>query len=143
MDSEGKAGILKEVTDWSKVDVLKMTQEESDMWEQTIQAFLLNHTKAEIFEQALRRGIILLPGYTVSEMVSDKHLEARDYWTQVPHPELSDTITYPGAPCRLSQTPWKVRFRAPLIGEHNDQVYCAELGLSKHELSLLKQRNVI
>jgi formyl-CoA transferase len=33
--------------------------------------------------------------------------------------------------------------RAPLIGEHNEEVYINELGLSKEELLTLKQAGVI
>ena len=37
----------------------------------------------------------------------------------------------------------KIRRRAPLIGEHNREIYCGELGLSEEELEMLKEVGVI
>jgi crotonobetainyl-CoA:carnitine CoA-transferase CaiB-like acyl-CoA transferase len=50
---------------------------------------------------------------------------------------------YPGAPFKLSNGGWKIARRAPLIGEHNEEIYVKELGFSKDELVLLKEANVI
>ena len=52
-------------------------------------------------------------------------------------------LTYPGAPVKMTETPWKIHRRAPLIGEHNEEVYLKELGLSREELALLKANGVI
>jgi crotonobetainyl-CoA:carnitine CoA-transferase CaiB-like acyl-CoA transferase len=61
----------------------------------------------------------------------------------VEHPELGDTLQYPGAPAKMKETPWKIYRRAPLIGEHNEEVYEKELGLSKEDLAVLKANGVI
>lgn len=143
MAEEGQAGILGDVADWSQVDILKMTQEEAGAWEKAIGDFLRRHTKAEIYQRALEHGIFLLPGYTTADMVDDGQLRARQYWVNLPHPELRDVITYPGAPCRLSLTPWTLSRRAPLIGEHNEEIYCQEMGFSQEELRDLKEANII
>ena len=52
-------------------------------------------------------------------------------------------LTYPGAPYLLSETPWRIRKPAPLIGEHNLEVFEEELGLSRDRILLLKQAGVI
>jgi len=143
MAEEGQAGILGDVPDWSRVDILKMTQEEAEAWEEAIGDFLSRHSKAEIYQRALEHGIFLLPGYTTADMLADRQLQARQYWVNVPHPELGDFITYPGAPCVLSLTPWAVSRRAPLIGEHNEEIYCQEMGFSKEELCVLKEANIV
>jgi crotonobetainyl-CoA:carnitine CoA-transferase CaiB-like acyl-CoA transferase len=36
-----------------------------------------------------------------------------------------------------------IRRRAPLIGEHNEEIYKKELGLSAEELMVLKQSGII
>ena len=51
-------------------------------------------------------------------------------------------LTYPGAPYRLSQTPWSIR-PAPHLGEHNDEIYGGHLGVSREELRLLWQMGII
>ena len=43
----------------------------------------------------------------------------------------------------MSDTPIVMRRRAPLIGEHNDEIYRKELRFSKDKLVLLKQTGVI
>jgi crotonobetainyl-CoA:carnitine CoA-transferase CaiB-like acyl-CoA transferase len=57
--------------------------------------------------------------------------------------KLGDTIKYPGAPLKMKETPWKIQRRAPLIGEHNEEVYEKELGLSKEQVTILKANGVI
>jgi len=108
-----------------------------------IKAFFMTHTKAELYEGSLLRRMILNPVNTVEDLLESPQLRARDYFVRVEHPELGDTLTYPGAPYKLSETPWRIWYRPPLIGEHNEEVYEKEFGLSKEELILLKQANVI
>ncbi|MDP9238052.1 MAG: CoA transferase [Chloroflexota bacterium] len=61
--------------------------------------------------------------------LDDEHARARGFFVEVEHPELGRTITYPGAPYRFSETPWRIERRAPLLGEHTEEVL-AELGAS-------------
>jgi crotonobetainyl-CoA:carnitine CoA-transferase CaiB-like acyl-CoA transferase len=67
----------------------------------------------------------------------------RDFWVNVEHPELNASITYPGAPFKSTLAPWRISRRAPLIGEHNTEMYEEELGLTKEEVRLLKEQEVI
>ena len=57
--------------------------------------------------------------------------------------ELGTTVTYPGPFAKASETPIKTSRRAPLIGEHNEEVYLDELGLSQQDLLTLQQAKVI
>jgi crotonobetainyl-CoA:carnitine CoA-transferase CaiB-like acyl-CoA transferase len=61
---------------------------------------------------------------------------------EVEHPELGTSITYPGPFAHLSLTPYSIRRRAPLIGEHKQEVY-QELGISPEELISLKEAGII
>ena len=53
------------------------------------------------------------------------------------------TLTYCGQFAILSSTPLTLRRRAPLIGEHNNEIYQGELGISGEELKQLKDSLVI
>ncbi len=141
MNEEGMAGKLKDIS-WAEIDVSKITQEEYDSWEGEFIKFFLKHTREELYQEALKRGIHLLPAYTPDELVKERQLVSRNYWTEVAHPELNTTITYPGPFARFSLTPCQIRRRAPLIGEHNQEIY-QELGISPEELITLKQANII
>ena len=63
----------------------------------------------------------------VPENLANPQLAARDYWKQIEVPALGDSLTLPGPPVLLSETPWVVDRPAPMLGEHNAAVF-AELG---------------
>ena len=77
------------------------------------------------------------------ELPDDGQLNDRGFWVEVEHPELDETFTYPGAAAIWSDSPWGISRRAPLIGEHNEEVLCGELGLSRAEISVLAESGVI
>jgi benzylsuccinate CoA-transferase BbsE subunit len=105
--------------------------------------FFKLHTKKELFEGALARGFGWAPVNTPKDLVEYEQLAVRNYFTGVEHPELGTTIIYPGAPYKLSETPWQIWNRAPLIGEHNQEIYTSELGISSQELGTLQREKVI
>jgi benzylsuccinate CoA-transferase BbsE subunit len=106
-------------------------------------AFTNAHDKRWICEQGQKRHIIAIPCNNAKDVVENPQLVERSFFVNVEHPELQDTLTYPGAPYRLSQTPWKIARRAPLIGEHNVDIYVNELGLTNNEIEAFKERGVI
>jgi crotonobetainyl-CoA:carnitine CoA-transferase CaiB-like acyl-CoA transferase len=140
---DGMASETLKNVDWSKVDWQTMDQETADEITGSFSRFFMNYTKAELWEEAQKKGIQLYPLLTPKDMLEFKQLAAREYWTEVEHPELGTTFTYPGAFTKMTEAPCKVERRAPLFGEHNQEIYENELGLSPEELLLLKQAKVI
>ena len=120
-----------------------LTQEQLDEWRARRIPFLKSMTKDEIYAGAIERHFGWGPCNTPRNLLTSPQLAAREYFVNVPHPELHDTLSYAGAPFRLSETPFRIRRRPPLIGEHNQEVYEGELGLSKEELTFLKSIKVI
>jgi crotonobetainyl-CoA:carnitine CoA-transferase CaiB-like acyl-CoA transferase len=139
---EGMALELKDYP-WQTIDAATITQEELTRITDPISDFIKTKTKAELFGVALQRGILLSPIATVKDVAESPQLAARKFWEEVEHPELGTVITYPGYPIKISKTPYRVQRRAPLIGEHNKEVYELELGLSKDQLAMLKSHGVI
>jgi crotonobetainyl-CoA:carnitine CoA-transferase CaiB-like acyl-CoA transferase len=103
----------------------------------------MTKTKDELYEEAVKRKIMLCPCANTTDILRNRQLEARGFWEKVHHPELGDTLVYPGAPLKMQETPWGIQHRAPLIGEHNEEVYGEELGFSREELAILKSQNVL
>ena len=128
---------------WETWSSATIEQSEQDLLQGEISSFLLTKTKAELLEEAARRRILLAPVYTVADLPKNPQLTFREFWGKVFHPELNDTLTYPGPSVRVPQCPQQIYRRAPTIGEHNQEIYEAELGLSDEELSLLKGQGVI
>ena len=142
LDSEGMAGFLKEY-DWDTFDWRTVTQETIDRMEKPTIDFFMKHTKAEILEGALKYHAMVYPVNTSADTMESVQLAAREFWEEVEHPELGTTVTYPGAFGVFSEAPIRISRRAPLIGEHNEEIYEKELGLSRKELLTLKQAGVI
>ena len=129
--------------DWLMRDPTSMSLEEVDAEENTLLKFFATKTRAEIYEQALNRGIMLFPSNTTKDLAENLQLKEREFYVEVEHPELGETITYVGAPYKTTETTWSISRRAPLIGEHNQEIYEGELGFSKEEMRLLKEARVI
>ena len=96
----------------------------------------------ELYQGAIERGIMLYPVYSAKEIWNDVQLKARGFWTEVYHDEMGEALLYPGSPYVLSGYRPGIH-RAPLIGEHSEDIYFGELGFSREELALLKQAGVI
>ena len=56
---------------------------------------------------------------------------------------MSDKPRYPAVLRYVTETPWAIRRRPPLPGEHNDDVFVDELGLPPNELDALREQHVI
>lgn len=140
-----KEGMMLELKnyDFSKWDTSTLSQEEQDGMYAIAEEFIKTKTKAELYEEAVKRGIMLTPCNNTADIAGSAQLKARNFWETLEHPELGETITYPGAPVKMEETPWRMSRRAPLIGEHNEEVYLKELRLGSEALSMLKDKNVI
>jgi len=114
-----------------------------DKIEEPTSRFFTTKTKAELLEGAINKGVMLYPVATTADMMEDPQLAARKFWVDVEHPELDTAITYPGAFGHCSETPPRISRRAPLIGEHNLEIYQDELGISREKLTILKEAGVI
>ncbi len=142
MDSEGMAdGFLRSIH-WESLDMVKVSQEFLIRIGESLKGFFAKHTASELYEGALKRRLMLYPLSTIKDLIENAQLAARKYWVKVEHLELGGGFFYPGAFVKLSETPIDIKRRAPLIGEHNVEIY-NEIGISKKELTALKQANVI
>ncbi|HEY95747.1 MAG TPA: CoA transferase [Dehalococcoidia bacterium] len=103
----------------------------------------MSRTKAELLDGALKHGVQLYPVSTPADILDNPQLKAREFWKKVDHPELGEKITYPGGFMKASITPVKISRRAPLIGEHNTEIYEKELGIPKEDILILKQAGII
>jgi len=143
MEAEGMADDFMRNFDWANFSHYTTSQDIiNHMEEQTIK-FFMTHTKAEMMAGAIKYRIMLYPIATSKDIVESPQLAARNFWQEVNHPELNETITYPSMWAITSEAPPKISRRAPLIGEHNEEIYGKEMGLSADKLVLLKQAGVI
>ena len=79
---------------------------------------------------------------TPEDWFKDPHWQDRGFLVEVDHPEIGKKFIYPGAASIYSASPWQISRRAPLVGEHNHEVY-SELGLEGSKLALLREAGAI
>lgn len=146
MDSFGMAGDLKDHK-WRDRGAAEgpraLSQEELYHIEELIAQFTQRFTKAELYTEAQRHDVAFMPANSMKDVLENEQLAFRDYWVAVDHPEVGTQVTYPGAPFKLTETPWALGRRAPLIGEHNEEVYIGELGLTSQELCTLREAGAV
>jgi len=76
------------------------------------------------------------------DLAEDPHLNARGFFTRLPHPEVG-VQTHTGIPWRLHTGPNGVRKPAPLLGEDTDAVMRDILQCSDEEIATLKEQKVL
>ena len=103
--------------------------------------YLMQHTREEIVEQAQALGMPFITSIDMSELLVEPQFKAREFFVDVEHP-ATGKVSYPGAPFKMSATPWQAG-RAPLLGEHNEEIYCSRLGYTKDELVRLYEAGII
>jgi benzylsuccinate CoA-transferase BbsE subunit len=140
LDSYGMAGDLKD----PKYQDPKVIEANRDyIIEELVGNFIANLPAEEVYHAAQARGFTWGAVRAPEELLDDAHLHDRGFWKQVEHPELGRSFVYPGEAAIYNGSPWRISRRAPLIGEHNKEIFCDELGLSPQELSILAESRVI
>ena len=104
--------------------------------------WMKERTKAELMELFGENHISFQPVHTIGEVAESDHLQARGFWAEVEHPEFEQPIRLPGAPYKLSESPWGIRRRAPLLGEHTAEVL-SEVGVGRSEFARLRRSGVV
>lgn len=100
-------------------------------------------TRDEIAHGGQQRGFTWGAVRAPDELVGEEHLNDRGFWVEVPHPELGRSFKYPGPAGIYNGSPWRISSRAPLVGEHNEDIYCRELKLRRTELACLAEAGVV
>jgi benzylsuccinate CoA-transferase BbsE subunit len=106
-----------------------------------VTSFTSRFLKEDLAELMQKHGIPGLPVNTPSDFMKDPHIRARGFFATVTHPVLG-SFEQPGSPFmvngqRAAPAP------APLLGQHNQEIFCGELGLEPNELGVLAANGVI
>jgi crotonobetainyl-CoA:carnitine CoA-transferase CaiB-like acyl-CoA transferase len=128
--------------EWERKSWEHMSRAEAEALMTAIGRFFMNHTKDELLKLATDNRFQLGPCNNAADILKYPHLQARDFWRNIEHPELSVTLKYPGGAVKTTQGYVGPKIRAPRIGEHNGEVYGA-LGLTAAEIEDLKKQKAI
>jgi crotonobetainyl-CoA:carnitine CoA-transferase CaiB-like acyl-CoA transferase len=140
MDSYGMAGDLKDPKYRDQAVIMAST---SHIIDGLLASFIASLPAEEVYHAGQQRGFTWGAVRAPEDLLEDQHLHDRGFWRTVEHPELGRSFVYPGEAAIYNATPWQISRRAPLIGEHNVEIYCGELGLSRGELSVLAENRAV
>mgnify|MGYP005841551337 CR=1 FL=1 len=98
--------------------------------------------KHELFHSAQEWGFPWATVQDVKDLAECPHLAARGFWTEQEHPVIGRLRT-PTVPYDMAETPWRSASAAPLLGQHNREVYQERLGYSQRDLVRLRETGVI
>jgi crotonobetainyl-CoA:carnitine CoA-transferase CaiB-like acyl-CoA transferase len=107
-----------------------------------IAEFCRGFTKQEIYEEGQKRRISVTPINTVAEFMESSQTKARRLFVEMHHPAVGKYLQFAGVP-RLKECPGAISRPAPLLGEHNEEIFRGELGLSSDDLVALRSSGVI
>lgn len=125
---------------WANVDYL-LTDEAKAAFKAIFNRFALTRTKLELYTEGQARRIPLAPINNSADIVQGRQLQERGYFVQTMLADGRQALM-PGAPYKLSATPWQLRRPAPKLGEHSAEIL-SEFGIDAQRRQQLQQQGVV
>ena len=123
----------------------KSRQTRAQEWEELrdlVESKLMAQGSYEFLEEAMAQFLVVGVVQSPLDVVNCVQLEERSSWSVLDHPEVG-RLKYPGGGFITNYgNPVEGGKPAPLLGQHNQEVYCKQLGLSQEELIALKSSGV-
>ena len=107
-----------------------------------IQEWARNHDKDYIYHEGQAAGIVTAAVYTTEDLFDSPQIKAREFLIELDH-RYSGKLKYPSAPYKFSETPAVFSAAAPLLGQHNRQIYADLLGYSDSDLQTLEEEGAL
>jgi crotonobetainyl-CoA:carnitine CoA-transferase CaiB-like acyl-CoA transferase len=130
--------------EWASMELFDNRLSRAANWD-ALQIFLgeyaAEQTVEELYHKAQQRRIPFAPVSTMGDLLGSEHLKSRGFFATVDDGS-GGAIVMPGAPYRHSATPWRIRKRAPRLGEDTDRVL-GTLGFAPVEIAQLRASGVI
>jgi crotonobetainyl-CoA:carnitine CoA-transferase CaiB-like acyl-CoA transferase len=116
--------------------------ENGDVLNDIMQAWCDGKTKAEALALLEAAKMPAAPLNSTQEVLDDPHIAAMGYLKRVPFPGASKPVPIIETPFRMSLTPGTIRSRAPLLGEHTDEIL-SEIPYGADQIEGLRTREII
>ncbi len=127
--------------DWASPEMFSDPATHGPELNRHMREWFSQHTREWLYAEGQSHGVPIAPYYTPSEVFQSPQQRERAFYSEVDHP-ATGPLEYTGAPFQLSETPTTLT-RAPLLGEHNAEVYCGLLGYAARELAALARAGAI
>jgi len=131
----------RDVLDDPRFKDRKTQRENAEALTQILEEWTGTRTKHEVMKIMGEAGVPCGAVLDSVELLNDPHLRERGMIVTVDHP-VRGKFTMPGCPVKLEDSPADIT-SAPLLGQHNREIYSAMMGFKDDDLELLKQQGVI
>ena len=121
---------------------LAARKENEDSLEHIITAWTQERSPEEVTVCLQQAGVAAYPSLDGRDLLNNPQVEARGFFVELDHPEVGKR-RHLGIPWQMSRTPCEVRRPAPCLGQDTDYVLGEVLGLSREEISALREREVL
>jgi len=96
----------------------------------------------DLYRAAQEHRIPFAPINTMQSLYASEHLRERNFFVKVDQPGIG-ILRLPGMPSQYGNSHWAIRRPAPRLGEHNEEVFCGELGLTRERLNALQKMGIV
>ncbi len=130
--------------EWASIELFENRLTRAANWDALklfLQEWAQTQSVMDLYRAGQARRIPLAPVSTMADLLASDHLKSRGFFAVIDH-SVAGPLQYPGAPYRFAVTPWAIRRPAPLIGQHNHEVYSAA-GLDTEGLRRLADRCIV
>lgn len=110
--------------------------------DEIIRGWIGNHNSEEVVAAFAEHDAAIAPIYSIEDIIKDPHYQARQTITTIDHPQLGP-VRMQNVIARLMKTPGRIRHGGMALGEHNVEILCGELNVSKRELEELENQGVV
>ncbi|GAF14203.1 L-carnitine dehydratase/bile acid-inducible protein F [Bacillus sp. JCM 19045] len=106
-----------------------------------VRAFIESHKRDDLQQKLDHYGVPISPIMSIKDIFENEQYQARENILEVEHPRLGK-VKVPGVVPKFSETPGRIRHRAPDLGEHTTSIL-ANLGYSEEQITSLKENGVV
>jgi crotonobetainyl-CoA:carnitine CoA-transferase CaiB-like acyl-CoA transferase len=131
--------------EWASEDIFKdrvSRAQNMDALKALMTEWISGWKVTDLYKAAQEARIPFAPVNTMRQMYESDHLQERKFFVELDQPGMGK-LTLPGAPSQYGKIKWKLRRPAPHLGQHGEEVFCAEFGVPRERLAALKQAGVV
>jgi benzylsuccinate CoA-transferase BbsE subunit len=103
--------------------------------------WISNWKAQDLYQAAQKARVPFAPINTMKDLFENPQLLERGFFAEIDQPGIGK-LTLPGMPSRYGVTRWSLRRPAPALGQHSEEVFCTELGVTADRLKTLRAAGV-
>ena len=130
---------------WAQSEMFDDTRaraEHEDIVYPMVKEWCLARDKMDLMELCQAHGCPVSAILDVAEVLEQPHLRERGYFVDVEHPHLGK-VRVMASPFRMSGSPARPPGPAPLLGQHNEDVWQQRVGLPAGDVARLRQQGML